>query len=53
MIYIKDNFLDDYLIDFLNKDESEYEKVDTPGKSFWVKYPTNDFVKMILKKYLT
>jgi hypothetical protein len=50
MIYIKDNFLDDYLIDFLNKDESEYEKVDTPGKSFWVKHPTNDFIRMICNK---
>lgn len=50
MIYIKDNFLDDYLIDFLNKDESEYEKVDTPGKSFWVKYPTNDFIRMMCDK---
>ena len=50
MIYIKDKFLDDYLIELLNKDESEYERVDTPDKSFWVKYPTNDFIDMICEK---
>jgi hypothetical protein len=50
MIYIKDNFLDDYLIDSLNKDQSEYKKVDTPGKSFWVKSPSDEFVEMICNK---
>lgn len=50
MIYIKDDFLDDYLIDFLNKDQSEYERVDTVDKSYWVKYPTQDFIKIICDK---
>jgi hypothetical protein len=50
MIYIKDDLLDDYLIDYLSKDESGYERVDTPGKSFWVRYPTNDFIRMMCKK---
>lgn len=50
MIYIKDDFLEDYLIDFLNKDTDDYQKIDTPEKSFWIKHPTPDFVRMICDK---
>lgn len=47
MIYIKDDFLDEELIDFLNKDQSEFQKVEMPGKSFWVKIPSEEFIKTV------
>tara|TARA_R110000868_G_C10538742_1_gene734721 strand:+ start:47 stop:613 length:567 start_codon:yes stop_codon:yes gene_type:complete len=50
MIYIKDNFLDDDLIKILNNNSSSFEKVDTPGKSFWVKYASEDFIDLVLNK---
>lgn len=50
MIYIKDDFLDKDLIESLNKDTSDFEKVDTPGKSFWVKLPSNEFLNLICDK---
>jgi hypothetical protein len=37
MIYIKDDFLDDNLIELLNSHKDEFQEVKTPGKSFWVK----------------
>lgn len=50
MIYIKDDFLDQDLIDRLNNDKSSFQKVDTPGKSFWVKLPSDDFLRLICDK---
>ena len=50
MIYIKDDFLDKELFDLLNKDLNNFSKVDTPGKSFWVKEPDKDFVKYVTAK---
>ena len=47
MIYLKDNFLDQDLIDELNNDTTNFERVDTPGKSFWVKLPKDDFLKLV------
>ena len=37
MIYIKDDFLDDNLIELLNTNKDEFQEIKTPGKSFWVK----------------
>jgi hypothetical protein len=37
MIYIKDNFLDNNLIQLLNTNKDEFQELKTPGKSFWVK----------------
>jgi hypothetical protein len=37
MIYIKDDFLDNNLIELLNTNKDEFQEVITPGKSFWVK----------------
>jgi len=50
MIYIKDDFLDKDLIDKLNRDKSSFQKVDTPGKSFWVKLPSDDFLQLVCDK---
>ena len=50
MIYIKDDFLDKELFDLLSKDLNNFSKVDTPGKSFWVKEPDKDFVKYVTAK---
>lgn len=44
MIYIKDDFLEEELINILNEDKSEFQKVDTPGKPFWVKIPEEWFI---------
>jgi len=48
MIYIKDDFLDDNLIEFLNTSKGEFQEIKTPGKSFWVKrltLPIMDIIK--------
>lgn len=50
MIYIKDDFLEEQIIDSLNEDKTEFKRVDTPGKSFWIKHPTQNFIKMICDK---
>ena len=50
MIYIKDDFLDEDLIQYLNNDKSDYEEVKTPGKSFWIKHPTSGFIYLICSK---
>mgnify|MGYP003627762388 CR=1 FL=1 len=50
MIYIKDDFLDKELFNLLNKDLNNFSKVDTPGKSFWVKEPDVEFVKYMEAK---
>ena len=49
MIYIEDNFLDDELIKAMDKDDKCFEKVDYPGKSFWVKRPTKELLDKIQK----
>lgn len=44
MIYIKDDFLPRKLINAINKDKEVFKKVETPGKSFWVKEPSKEFI---------
>jgi len=50
MIYIKDNFLPENLLNAVRNDKSNFEKVDTPGKSFWVKYPSEEFIQYVSDK---
>jgi hypothetical protein len=48
MIYIKDDFLDDNLIELLSSNKDEFQELKTPGKSFWVKNvpkPIADIIK--------
>jgi len=47
MIYFVDDFLDKNLIRGLQLDDSPFEKVDFPDKSFWVKYPSPQFVDYV------
>jgi len=47
MIYIKDDFLPQKLLDRIDEDKSNYEEVVTPGKSFWVKRPSSDFIAWV------
>jgi len=47
MIYIKDDFLDDDLIELLNTNKDEFQEVKTPGKSFWVKDVPNTIAQII------
>jgi len=50
MIYIVDNFLDKQVLDFVTKDLNSFKKVDTPGKSFWVKEATTAFIDYIVQR---
>jgi len=47
MIYIKDDFLDDNLIELLNTNKDKFQEVKTPGKSFWVKEVPNTIAQII------
>lgn len=47
MIYIKDNFLDIDLVKYLNNDKDEFQEIKTPGKSFWIKMPSEEFMKLV------
>ncbi len=50
MIYIKDNFLDKELFDFVNKDLKQFKEVQTPGKKFWVIEPSKAFIDYITRR---
>jgi hypothetical protein len=50
MIYIKDDFLPKKLLDCIEEDRSNYEEVVTPGKSFWVKHASTDFIIWICNR---
>ena len=50
MIYIKDNFLDKELFDFVNKDLKQFKEVQTPGKKFWVIEPSKAFIDYITQR---
>jgi len=50
MIYIKDDFLDIDLIKCLDNDKTEFQEVKTPGKSFWIKIPSDGFVELVCNK---
>ena len=43
-VYIIDDFFSRELLDKILEDKDEYQEVTTPGKSFWVKRPTEDFL---------
>jgi hypothetical protein len=47
MIYIKDDFLDAYLIELLNANKDKFQEIKTPGKSFWVKMLPQNVVNTI------
>ena len=47
MIYFKDNFLDQELFDVLKKSVHDFEKIDTPGKSFWIHLAEENLIKYI------
>lgn len=49
MIYIKDDFLDEKVLDLVEDKKIDFTKVDTPGKSFWVKL-VDDFVLKTIKQ---
>lgn len=49
MIYIKDNFVDISFIDQINEDEKPFDRVDTPGKSFWVKKPSDELLESVIR----
>jgi hypothetical protein len=46
-IYIVDDFFPKELLNRIESDKVSYEEVKTPGKSFWVKRPSNDFMNWI------
>jgi hypothetical protein len=50
MIYIEDDFLDADIINSLNNDKEEFQEVKTPGKSFWVKMPSDKFTELVCSK---
>ena len=50
MIYIKDDFLDIDIINSLNKDKNVFQEVKTPGKSFWVKRPSDKFMELVCEE---
>ena len=50
MIYIKDNFLDKELFEFINKDLKQFKEVQTPGKKFWVIEPSEAFIDYITQR---
>ena len=50
MIYIKDNFLDKELFEFVNKDLKQFKEVQTPGKKFWVIEPSEAFIDYITQR---
>ena len=50
MIYIKDNFLNQNLLDKFFQDDSEFSEYKTPGKSFWVRLPSKEFVEYTINK---
>ena len=50
MIYVKDDFLDINVINILNKDKNVFQEVKTPGKSFWVKMPSDKFMELVCEE---
>ena len=50
MIYIYDDFLPENIFQVLKSYTTDgFQKVDMPGKSFWVKKAPDELVKLILK----
>lgn len=50
MIYVKDNFLDENIIDRINKDDSDFAEVIVGEKSFWVKMSYREFDQLVANK---
>ena len=50
MIYFKDNFLDQELFDVLKKSVHDFEKIDTPGKRFWIHLAEENLIKYVSLK---
>jgi hypothetical protein len=50
MIYIKDDFLNPELIDLLDNDTADFTEVEMPGRSFWVKIPSKEFLDLVISK---
>lgn len=50
MIYIKDNFLPEELLATVVGGTTPYKAVETPGKTFWVKTPSREFVSYVINK---
>jgi len=50
LIYFKDNFIDDSLINEALSDNRDFQKIETPGKSFWVKLPSARFLNEVKNK---
>jgi len=49
-IYIIDDFLSDFLLNSFLKDDSEFIEQPMKGKSFWVRVPSEQFVKYVIEK---
>ena len=50
MIYIKDDFLDIDLINLLDSNKDEFQEIETPGKSFWVKEVPIGIMQIIISE---
>ena len=50
MIYIIDDFLDNDILEAINKDKSNFIEHKTPNKSFWVKHASKEFINIVLDK---
>ena len=51
MIYVKDDFfIDERIVDIINDEQSEFQEVTVGDKSFWVKTPNEEFVRLVRRK---
>jgi len=52
MIYLIDNFLPNYILDetIKNLSSQDYQEVKTPGKSFYVQYPSKPFMNYMVDR---
>lgn len=50
MIYIKDNFLEDSVLEFLTKGLNDFQEVDAGDKKFWVMMPPPELVEYITSR---
>lgn len=50
MIYIIDNFLEQYLLDDFLRDDSDFAELKMKEKSFWVKMPSQNFNNYVVSK---
>jgi len=50
VIYVVDDFLDNFLLNALQEDSSPFTEFKTKEKSFWVKYPSPQFIQYVTEK---